>query len=371
MTKPTLPGDFARRRPRPPRLLRQCWTLLVLAAFFPAPAHAGLEILVPAYFYPVPGSPWNQLIADAPRVPITAILNPGSGPGTFQDLTYVSTVNAFRAAGGRILAYVPTTYGARPAAAIKADVDTYRAWYAIDGVFLDETPSDNLPAHLDYYADIYQFIKGRNAGYRVVMNPGTNAAEEYLSRPCADALVLYENGTGYDSYHTDGYVYRYGRDRVAHLLYDVAGAAAMNARVDQALSRNVGLLFITDDVLVPNPWDTLPAYWAAEVNRVIALNVSAVPEVPPDVTLRVAPTPDGRALELSLAADRPDGVTAALFDVRGRRLRAWPPTGPLAAGRTVRLPLAGAAGGPPPGGIYFLRVTGAGFAATRRLVLPG
>lgn len=347
------------------------WALALLLLLLPTPASADLEILVPAYFYPVPGSPWNQLIADAPRVPITAILNPGSGPGTFQDMTYVSTVSAFRAAGGKILAYVPTTYGARSAAAVKADVDTYRAWYAIDGVFLDETPSDNAPAHLAYYTDIYQFIKGRDAAYRVVMNPGTNAAEEYLSRPCADALVLFENGTGYDTYQAEAYVYRYGRARVAHLLYDVAGAAAMNARVDQALSRNVGLLFITDDVLTPNPWDTLPAYWAAEVERLIALNVSAVAEAPAPVELRVVPTPDGGALELSLNHALPGGLDAALFDVRGRRIAAWNRPGAVAADRAVRLPLRAPERAALPRGIYFLRVTGDDLHATRRLRLGG
>lgn len=347
------------------------WALALLVLLFPAPARAGLEILVPAYFYPVPGSPWNQLIADAPRVPIVAILNPGSGPGTFQDLTYVSTVNAFRAAGGKILAYVPTTYGARSADSIKADVDTYRAWYAIDGIFLDETPSDNAPAHLAYYADIYQFIKGRAAAYRVVMNPGTNAAEEYLSQPCADALVLFENGTGYDAYQADSYVYRYGRARVAHLLYAVAGAAAMNTRVDQALSRNVGLLFITDDVLSPNPWDTLPAYWAAEVNRLIALNVSAVAETPPPVDLRVVATPEGGALELSLGRALPGGLEAALFDVRGRRIAGWNRPGDLAADQPVRLPLLAPGRAALPHGVYFLRVTGDGLHATRRLRLGG
>lgn len=343
----------------------------LLALLLPITASAGLEILVPAYFYPVPGSPWNQLIADAPRVPIVAILNPGSGPGTFRDPTYVSTVNAFRAAGGKILGYVPTTYGARSSDSVKADVDTYRAWYALDGIFLDETPSDNLPAHLSYYADIYQFIKGRNAAYRVVANPGTNAAEEYLTRPCADALVLYENGTGYDTYHTDSYVYRYSRARVAHLLYNVPNAAAMNARLDQALSRNVGLVFITDDVLTPNPWDTLPAYWPAQVDRVIALNLSAVGEGAGSRGLRVAPTPDGRALEVSLDRTLPGGLTAALFDVRGRRIEAWSHTEALAADRPLRLELQARERGALPRGVYFLWVVGERLAATRRLSLGG
>ena len=34
-----------------------------------------------------------------------------------------------------------------------------------------------------------------------------------------------------------------------------------------AVQRNVGWIFVTHDVL-PNPWDTLPPYWDAEVGLI-------------------------------------------------------------------------------------------------------
>lgn len=59
-----------------------------------------LEIVVPAYFYPSPNSPWEPMTAAADDVPITAIMNPGNGPGAFRDNNYVNAVDAFRAAEG-------------------------------------------------------------------------------------------------------------------------------------------------------------------------------------------------------------------------------------------------------------------------------
>ena len=46
----------------------------------------------------------------------------------------------------------------------------------------------------------------------------------------------------------------------------------MLAHVALAADRNVGYLYITNDILT-NPWDTLPQYWNAEVSA-----VSVIPE---------------------------------------------------------------------------------------------
>lgn len=344
-------------------------TLLSVLLLQPAAAGAGLEILVPAYFYPVPGSPWVQLTADAGQVPITAILNPASGPGTTQDPTYVSTVNAFRAAGGRILGYVPTGYATRSAAAVTADVDSYLAFYAIDGIFLDEVTNDAGSTHLDYYAGIYTFIKSRNAGFRVIGNPGTNASEAYLTRPCLDAIVLYENGTGYDNYQTDAWVYRHPRNQIAHLLYAVPTAGDMLSRVDQALSRGVGLIFVTDDALIPNPWDTLPAYWSAEVARIAALSLAATPERPPPRRLRVAPNPTRGRITLTSDVELPAGTRLVLLGVDGRQAWERRLAAALPAGESLVLDFRAGRGRLPADGVYFLAAPGRGDVRATRIVL--
>ena len=70
-----------------------------------------LGLLVPAYIYPVAGGAWDQLAAVASTVPLIAIVNPNSGPGTASDPNYVSAINNVRAAGGGVIGYVPTDYG--------------------------------------------------------------------------------------------------------------------------------------------------------------------------------------------------------------------------------------------------------------------
>ena len=40
---------------------------------------------------------------------------------------------------------------------------------------------------------------------------------------------------------------------------------------DRQRARNAGQVYITDDVMV-NPWDTLPSYWDAQVDRIEEIN---------------------------------------------------------------------------------------------------
>jgi len=60
----------------------------------------------------------------------------------------------------------------------------------------------------------------------------------------------------------------------SHLPYNVPSAAAMTNYINLAASRNAGWIYVTDDAL-PNPWDTLPAFWTNEVNYIRSLNLSA------------------------------------------------------------------------------------------------
>ena len=96
---------------------------------------APLTVGVPAYFYP--GDLWAQ--ASLPGGGIL-VMNPASGPGTEVNADYVAAVGAARAAGMKVLGYVHTSYGARQASLVEADIDAYAAWYSIDGVFFDEVP---------------------------------------------------------------------------------------------------------------------------------------------------------------------------------------------------------------------------------------
>ena len=89
-----------------------------------------LRLLVPAYFYPAgDGSKdWDRLFAASATVPIVAIVNPASGPGKKAAPNYLELfAKAQRTEKITLIGYVPTSYGKRPLAEVKADVDRPRS----------------------------------------------------------------------------------------------------------------------------------------------------------------------------------------------------------------------------------------------------
>ena len=229
------------------------------------------EILVPAYFYPSSDpnlSFWDEMTAAASQVNITAIMNPNSGPSNAVNADYTAAVGAFRAAGGKVVGYVSTQYGARDESAVLADVNAYKNFYTIDGIFLDEM--HNIAATLPYYENLRSNISTINLNYQVFGNAGTNTLVGYTNT--ADVLITFENQTGYSNNSPDAWTANYSANHFANLLYNVSTTAEMQAAVSLAASRNVGYIYVTNDSGA-NPWDTLPSYWNAEVAA-----VSAVPE---------------------------------------------------------------------------------------------
>ena len=266
-------------------------TILSALACVPAliliPRALALGILVPAYFSPAPAAPggyWSALSQAADRVPLIAIMNPNNGPASWVNSNYTSAVNALRAAGGRVIGYVYTSYTARALTEVKADIDRYHAFYTIDGFFVDEMTSDSDAAHLAYYEELYQYVKAKRSSYFVVGNPGTQTLPGYLTRPTVDALVTFENNTGYPQYVADTWTQTQPATAFSHLCYAVPTADAMTNYVQLALVRNAGYIYVTDD-LGSNPWDTLPSYWLAEVGLVEAINRQAASNRPPVLSI--------------------------------------------------------------------------------------
>ena len=83
--------------------------------------------MVPAYFYPIGNNDWNAMSNAAGRVPLTALLNPDSGPGTAPDQNYVSAVANLHTAGAQVVGYVHTSYATRPWSQVTNDVNLYLA----------------------------------------------------------------------------------------------------------------------------------------------------------------------------------------------------------------------------------------------------
>jgi hypothetical protein len=348
--------------------------LVALLACLPAPRSQAypMEILVPAYFYPTLGSEWHRLIGSAPRVPIIAILNPASGPGTFQDPNYVAVVDSLRLAGGKVFGYVDTDYARRDPQLVRAEVDLYPTFYAIDGVFLDQMANDTLSAHYAYYEALYNSIKGAHPAYRIVGNPGTWTQEPYISIPTVDGVCSYENSTGYEGYASDPWVFSYGPERFAHISYAVASESTMRSYLALAAARNAGMVFITDDIL-PNPYDTLPAYWDQEVAAVESFRVAGVETAgnePWRLDLSVAPNPvDGRC-EIRWAT--PNGTAPSIWiaDASGRVVKHWNGSGAWTGGRLTWNCLDDRGQRVPSGVYYVLARAGEAQGTGRLLIIP-
>ena len=236
-----------------------------------------LEALVPAYFNPVSNpEAWNSLTNAAPKIPLSAIMNPDSGPGNAQDVNYLTVTTSLRNAGGHILGYVATSYGTRPITDVINDVNRYIAWYPIDGIFLDEMTNDADSSHYTYYQSIYNQIKAINYNYRVIGNPGTNTQEAYLTTPTADALVVFENtARSYNKFQPAAWTLNYDRRYFAHLVYNLNNNEQIKTYLNQAVNNNAGLVYLTNDT-TSNPWDTLTSYWDTEVNCIANINAGLV-----------------------------------------------------------------------------------------------
>jgi hypothetical protein len=213
---------------------------------------------VPAYFYPAPNDGYWRQLTEAPRGTIV-IVNPASGPGPSVDARYAAMIPVLERAGCIPYGYVDTAYGFREPDQIVAEARLWSSWYGVKAVFLDQTAP--TAAHLDYYRGIVGRLHAD--GFEVAMNPGQPEVDpRYLD--LVEHVVLFEGA--YETYLAASFpawVKDYPPARVWHLVYDVPDSAVMSNVVRLARARHAGVVYATDGVM-PNPWQSLPPYWAAE-----------------------------------------------------------------------------------------------------------
>jgi hypothetical protein len=213
---------------------------------------------IPAYFYPVAGDAhWSRVSEMSPRTLI--VVNPANGPGTAIDPNYVAALKGAGRSRPVLYGYVDTAYGTRSADLVRQEAKLWRAWYAVDGIFLDQTSSG--ADDVDYYAGLADWLHA--AGLEVAMNPGQPVLDRRYVR-MADHVVTFEGP--YQQYVEQRFpTSRRGAvsRKAWHLVYDVPDRRRMREVVALARSRGVGLVYVTDGSM-PNPWDRLPAYWAQE-----------------------------------------------------------------------------------------------------------
>ena len=217
-----------------------------------------MKLIVPAYFHPsgVGLTYWQAVINQNVAVEYV-IANPNSGPGATKEAAYATVISQCQARGISVLGYVATTYAAKPMATVLAEAKRWETFYAADGIFLDEVSSGT--DKLDYFAKLYAAIKGP-----VIMNPGVYPEKAYVE--CADILCVEERGVAVTedrSVKTAEWMIGQPADKFYYILYSIPTASQMRRILTKAQQRNVGYIYVTNDVL-SNPFDKLPTYFNDE-----------------------------------------------------------------------------------------------------------
>jgi Spherulation-specific family 4 len=241
--------------------------------------HHKLQILLPLYSYPNwydrEKYLWEKVAAAAQRVPIVAIINPNNGPDRSPpNADYQQGIKDLHQANVKTIGYVRSNYGKRSLKAVKADIDLYFKHFNVDGIFIDESASAR--DKLDYYHQLYKYIKSHSDRYQVIINPGTDADEGYVSRSVADVVVMFENQQReWIRYRPPAYTKKYPPQHFAALIHTTANSRLMKTTLDRAAKDRFGYIYITNDSTETannNPWDTLPIYWHSQVEYIQKLN---------------------------------------------------------------------------------------------------
>lgn len=248
-------------------------------------------LLIPFYYYPSGGGSGaytdttiRRLMALIRRyhdVPVIVVLNPGNGPSTAPpayvwDGIYASAIRLLKAAGATVVGYVSTAYATRAESAVKADVDAWNSLYAdtgtaghytpVDGIFFDEMPYNTehgggaVGSDVLLYQRYYDYC--HNRGFSLVIgNPGTNQQAAWYDTRTADIIVTWETS----SWPVESDMA--GNFAGGHVDYDWAfnsllihSMATFDEAQFQMVRQYVKWLYITEDLLAPDPWNTLSAY---------------------------------------------------------------------------------------------------------------
>lgn len=212
--------------------------------------HQTWNAMVPAYF---PPEAIEQLVAErAP--PRLLVVNPDSGPGTAPVPAVQLAVAAAHKAGTRVLGYVHTGYGARDPKAVTADIERYRRWYRLDGIFFDE--ASHAAADLGYYRALAASARAAGPAL-VVLNPGVVPAPGYFR--LADVVVTFEGpASAYPAAlaRTPPWLARVAVRQIAQLVYSASPA---QARDITKMAPHAAYVYVTSGDL-PNPWRTPSPY---------------------------------------------------------------------------------------------------------------
>jgi hypothetical protein len=161
-------------------------------------------------------------------------------------------------------------------------------------------------SYVSYYSTLVQYAK--SAGLNFTMgNPGADVPSSYLG--IFDNIVIYEDSGLPSLSYLGGWHASYPK---AGFSFVAIGVSSLDTAFVKSASSYVGYVYITDDVL-PNPYDTVPAYFPELMAALDPGNQSNAVTPPTDVqpTNVTIPTPTVSTNGNVSAVDSPGAAVAA------------------------------------------------------------
>ena len=150
----------------------------------------------------------------------------------------------------KVFGYVHTSYAARAAAEVQAEIGRWRSLYpGVTGIFFDEMAKD--PGHEAYYKSLTAAAKGSGFDF-TIGNPGVDTAASYVGT--VNTILVYESAGLPAPDALAGWHSGHDRSNFGVIPYGVSG---VDTAFLAAAKKTCGYIYLQNDVL-PNPWDTLP-----------------------------------------------------------------------------------------------------------------
>ena len=213
-------------------------------------------MIIPLYTYPTDSS-WASLMQMKnahPAIPFLAIINPANGPGLRRDPIYVKGINELKGARIIVIGYIHTNYGAENLSILKKQMQEYKEWYGVSGIFFDEMGSSrNL---LGYYKALAS--EATTLEFTITVgNPGTTVDSDLVG--VFSNICIYENPGMPSLNQISGYS-SYGKDGFSFIAYSVS----VLPKTLKNTTQYVAYLYVTN-LSGSNPYCGLPSYLENEL----------------------------------------------------------------------------------------------------------
>ena len=209
-------------------------------------------------FFPLfglPGSMWDDMLQYRlahPSLPWIAVVNPLNGPGDGNNYVYETYINKMQTANIQVVGYVSTFWGAVPPEKVKSDIDKWKDYYHVDGIFIDEM--SNKAGDVKYYKDVTAYAK--SIGIKLVIgNTGTDATPEYVG--AVDNIVISEGYGAPTLSRLGGWHVNYDKKNFSYIAYS---QSTVDRQYVATSSSFASYIYITDNHY-PNPYDEIPSHF--------------------------------------------------------------------------------------------------------------